>query len=227
MIKFNKVTKKFKNGTFGISNINIIVEEGEFVFLTGSTGAGKSTLIRLLIADILPSEGSIKIGDLEVTKLPKRKIPELRRSIGVIFQELKLLTDRTVKENIALSLEILGKNHQEIDKAVVEAIKIVNLEGLEDKFPLQLSGGELQRTAIARALIKKPKIILADEPTADLDPATSWGIIELLNNINKSGTTIIMATHNMEIVNSLGKRVITLDKGKIIKDQKKGKYETK
>lgn len=227
MIKFEKVTKKHKNGTIAVSNIDLKVEDGEFIFLTGPTGAGKSTLIRLLIRDLLPTEGSIKVDEFEVEKLPKKKIPHLRRKIGVIFQELKLLTDRTVHENIAIALEVLGNKQDEIKKSVEEILDMVGLKGFEEKFPLQLSGGELRRTAIARAIIKKPKILLADEPTADLDPVASWEIIKIMNEINKTGTTIIMATHNLEVVNSSGKRVITLDKGRILKDQKNGKYETK
>jgi len=226
MIKFEKVSKKFNNGTTALSDIDFVIEEKEFVFLTGPSGAGKSTIIRLLIGDYPPSTGSITFLDWEVNKIPKKKLPHLRRKMGIVFQELKLLMDRSVFENVAIALEVLGAKDKEIKEKVKETLEMVGLGDDMDKFPLQLSGGELQRTAIARAIIKKPEILLADEPTADLDPATSWEIIRLLSEINKMGTTVIMATHNLEIVNALGKRVMSLDKGKIIKDEEKGKYKT-
>lgn len=224
MIKFDKVTKKFPNGTTAVSDISFSVADKEFVFLTGTVGAGKSTLFRLLIREILPSQGIIKFNDWNITKLPSSKIYELRRKIGVIFQELKLLLDRSVAENVSLALEIQGLPEKEIKTRIQNTLELVGLGDAADKFPVQLSGGELQRTAIARAIIKKPEVVLADEPTGNLDPATSWGIIKLLTEINKMGTTVIMATHNQDIVNSMGQRVITLEKGIIIKDEKMGKY---
>lgn len=224
LIRFENVTLKFKNGTIALDEINLEIGSKEFIFLTGPTGAGKSTIIKLLLGGLKPFTGKIIINDLDLSRIKKNKIPQLRQNIGVVFQELKLLPDRNVFENIALALEVLGKKKKEIDSLVKDTIKIVGLKGLEEKFPIQLSGGELQRTAIARAIIKKPQVLLADEPTADLDPERSWEIISLLNEINNTGTTIIMATHNIDIVNSLKKRVISLDQGKIIKDQEKGKY---
>lgn len=221
MIKFDRVSKKYKNGTVALENINLIVEDKEFLFLTGPSGAGKSTVIRLLMRDLLPSEGNITLNDWKVNKIPKVKIPILRRKIGVVFQELKLLTDRTVFENVALALQVFGKTGKELEGLVKETLQKVGLEGFEDKFPVQLSGGELQRTAIARAIIKNPDLLLADEPTAELDPAISKGIVNLLTQINDTGTTVIMATHNPEVVKHFSKRVITLDKGKIVGDEKK------
>lgn len=226
MIKFEKVSKKFNNGTTALSEVDFEIKEKEFVFLTGPSGAGKSTIIRLLIGDYLPTSGSVKFLDWEVNKIPPKKLPHMRRKMGIVFQELKLLMDRSVFENVAIALEVLGAKDKEIKEKVKETLEMVGLGDDMEKYPLQLSGGELQRTAIARAIIKKPDILLADEPTADLDPATSWEIIRLLNEINKMGTTVIMATHNLEIVNALGKRVMSLDKGKIIKDEEKGKYNT-
>lgn len=227
MITFEKVTKKFKNGTLALSDINLEIADNEFIFLTGPSGAGKSTLIKLLLKDIAPTEGKISLDDWEITKLSPQKIPALRRKIGVVFQELKLLMDRTVYENVALVLEVLGKKEKEIKEEVIKVLDLVGISDLMDKFPLQLSGGELQRTAIARALVRKPKIFLADEPTADLDPATSWEILNILSEINKGGATVVMATHNMDIVNAMVKRVVSLNKGKIVNDQLKGKYKTR
>lgn len=225
MIKFDNVTKKFNNGTVALSNINFTIKDKEFVFITGPSGAGKTTIFNLLIADSKPSTGNIRFNDWVVNKVPNSKIPELRKKIGIVFQELKILFDRSVYENVALALEVIGYKEKDIKDKVEKTLKIVGLADDLDKYPIQLSGGELQRTAIARALVKNPEILLTDEPTADLDPVKSWEIIKLLEEINKMGTTVIMATHNQEIVNSLGKRVINLDKGKIIKDEEKGKYQ--
>jgi len=221
MIKFDRVSKKYKNGTTALEDINLVVEDNEFIFLTGPSGAGKSTIIRLLMRELLPSEGNITLNDWKVNKIPKGKIPQLRRKIGTVFQELKLLTDRTIFENVALALQVFGKTGKELENLVKETLQKVGLEGFEDKFPVQLSGGELQRTAIARAIIKNPDLLLADEPTAELDPKISHDIVELLTKINDSGTTVIMATHNIEVVKHFGKRVITLEKGKIVGDEKK------
>lgn len=225
MIKLNKVSKVFWNGSHGLSDVSLNVEKGEFVFLVGPTGSGKTTLFRLLTREALPSEGVIIVGDYEVTKIPHQKISHLRKKIGVVFQDLKLLLDRTVFENVALPLEVSGFKTNEIISKVEEIMFKTGILDHKDKFPLQLSGGELQRVAIARALILSPDILLADEPTGNLDPKTSKEIIDLLLEINKKGTTIVMATHNAEIVNRAGKRVLGLEKGKLIKDEKKGKYE--
>lgn len=227
MIKFQNVSKKFNNGTIALEDINLDISSGEFVFLTGPSGAGKTTLLRLIIKEITPSNGKITIEEKDINKIKKEEIPMFRRKIGVIFQDFKLLPDRTVAENIAIAKEIVGKTKKEIDKDVNEILKVVGLVNQKDLFPSQIAGGEMQRTVIARALIQEPEIILADEPTGNLDPATSWEILDILTNINKLGITIIMATHNTDIVNSLRKRVIRIEKGKIVSDQEKGKYITK
>ncbi|MDP3988353.1 MAG: ATP-binding cassette domain-containing protein [Candidatus Levybacteria bacterium] len=225
MIKLDKVTKKFGTGVFGLSEITLAVDKGEFVFLVGPTGSGKTTILRLLIRDILPTEGSIIVGEYDIVKLPNKKIPHFRKKIGIVFQDLKLLLDRTIVENIVLPLELAGFKPAEAKKKAEEIINQVGLLDHRNKFPIQLSGGEIQRTAIARALVLEPEIILADEPTGNLDPKTGKEIVDILLEINKKGTTIIMATHNVEIVNSLTKRVVTLEKGKLIRDERKGKYE--
>lgn len=222
MIKFQKVSKKFGIGPEAVSDLNFSVEKNEFVFLVGPTGSGKTTIFRLITGELAPTEGSIIIEDWNILKLPKNKIPELRKKIGVIFQDLKLLGDRTVFENVGLPLEIDNKDETTSKKRVEEVLEQVGLLDHRDKFPLQLSGGELQRVAIARALILSPQIILADEPTGNLDPATSWDIVNKLLEISKKGTTIIMATHNFDIVKNVPKRVIALDKGHLVRDEKAG-----
>lgn len=224
MIKFDKVFKKFFLDSFVLQNINLKIDKGEFAFLVGPTGSGKTTLFRLLIRDLLPSQGKVLVGDWDLAYLPHHKIPILRKRIGVVFQDLKLLMDRNVFENVALSLEVRNSPVLKIKKKVEEILKMVGLETHQNKFPLELSGGELQRVAIARALVNEPEILLADEPTGNLDLATSWEIIKLLEDLNKKGTTVVMATHNIDIVNSLKKRVVALDRGKIIRDEKEGKY---
>lgn len=226
MIKLDKVSKTFGTGTGGLAEITVAIDKGEFVFLVGPTGSGKTTFFRLIIRDILPSKGTIVVGEWDVTKLPHHKIPHLRKKIGVVFQDLKLLLDRTIFENVVLPLEIAGVNALNAKKRVDEILSQVEMTAHRDKFPIQLSGGELQRVAIARALILSPDILLADEPTGNLDPATGKEIVKLLSEINEKGTTVVMATHNVEIVNSLAKRVVALEKGRIIRDQKKGKYGT-
>lgn len=225
MIKLDKVSKKFGLGNTGLDEITLEIEKGEFVFLVGATGSGKTTLFRILIRDLLPTKGSVIVGDYDIIKLPHRKIPKLRKKIGVVFQDLKLLSDRTIFENIILPLEVTGTKQKEAKNRVEEIMGQLGIETHRNKFPIQLSGGEMQRTAIARALVFAPDILLADEPTGDLDPKTSRDILKLLLDINKKGTTVIMATHNIELVDSLEKRVVALEKGKLIRDQKKGKYE--
>jgi cell division transport system ATP-binding protein len=225
IIKFEDVTKKFSSTITAVSDINLEVESGEFVFLVGPSGAGKSTLLRLLTRENLPTSGKILVGDTEVNRLKSRDIPHYRRKIGFVFQDFKLLEDRTVFENVALTLEVRNYDDEEIHKEVERILKLFEIWGRRNLFPNQLSGGEAQRTAIARAIIGKPEILLADEPTGDLDPQTSWGVMQLLNEINSWGTTIVMATHNHEIVNSLKRRVVLVKEGKIVKDIKEGKYE--
>lgn len=226
MIELRGVTKKFGLSSIALLNIDLNIKEGEFIFIVGPTGSGKTTLLRLLTREILPTEGVIVIDNEDLAKLKGDKINHLRRKIGVVFQDFKLLADRTVFENVALPLEISGLNQHDVYKRVESILEIVDLIKQKNLFPVQLSGGEMQRAALARAIVCEPKIILADEPTGNLDPATGWGIIKLLKDINKKNNiTIIMATHNAEVVNSLGKRVIRLEAGKIIKDSKEGKYD--
>ena len=220
MIKLDKVTKKFATGTIGLSDISLSVDKGEFVFLVGPTGSGKTTLLKLLIRESLPTEGNIIVNEYDVVNLPKNKLSVFRKKIGIVFQDLKLLADRTIFENVVLPLEISGENTQKVTGQVEEVLRQVGLLEHKDKFPIQLAGGELQRTAIARALILSPEILLADEPTGNLDAATSWEIVKILSDINKNGTTIVMATHNVDIIKSMNKRIIHIEKGKVIKDEK-------
>lgn len=224
LISFDKVSKIYSHEIHALQDASFTVNSGEFVFLVGPSGAGKTTILRLLIRDLIPERGKVFIDKLEVTRLPKSRIPNLRRKVGMIFQDFKVLHDRTIAENVAITLEILGKHKQEVEKKVIEALHLVGLEEKMYYFPVQLSAGELQRTAIARAIIGGPKVLLADEPTGNLDPGTAWEILKILKEINKLGTTILMATHNMDVVNSLKKRVITMKEGKIIKDEQVGTY---
>lgn len=224
MILFENVSKKF-GSNFALDDISLEIKKGEFVFIVGPSGAGKSTLLRILTRELQPSTGKVVLGDINLTKIKDRDIPSLRRKVGVVFQDFKLLEDRTVYENVALALEVSGKKDEEISKLVEHILKLVEIWDKRNLFPRQLSGGEAQRTAIARAVVGKPDVLLADEPTGDLDPKTAWGVIQLLNEINSWGTTIIMATHNQDIVNTLKRRVIVLKNGKVAKDTKEGRYE--
>ncbi len=224
-IKFDNVSKKFGSQIAAIEDVNLEIQGGEFVFLVGPSGAGKSTLLRLLAKQYQPSNGKIFIDDVDITKLKEKDLPYYRRKVGFVFQDFKLLDHRTVFENVALALEVRGMPDHDIRKEVERILKLFEIWDRKNLFPSQLSGGEAQRTAIARAIIGKPDILLADEPTGDLDPQTSWAVLQLLNEINSWGTTIIMATHNVDIVNTLKRRVISLKHGKIIKDKTEGKYE--
>ncbi len=224
MIKFQSVSKKFPNNTHALVDINLEVQNNEFVFIIGPSGAGKSTLLKLITRELLPTEGNIFIDDEDITLLPQNRIFSLRQRLGVVFQDYRLLNERNVFENVALSLEVLGLPEKQIIKETREVLEHVGMLDKADLFPQQLSGGELQRTAIARAIVGSPEIVLADEPTADLDPANAWEIINLLNQINKSGTTVIMATHNVDVVNNLRRRVVQLEQGRIVADKAGGKY---
>lgn len=224
MIKFEGVSKKF-GSTVALENIDLEIKQGSFVFLVGPSGAGKSTLLRVLTKEVLPTVGKVFVNHIDITKMKQTDISNHRRKIGFVFQDFKLLDDRTVFENVALTLEVLGANDIEINKKVEHTLRLVEIWDRRNLFPKQLSGGEAQRTAIARAIVGKPDILLADEPTGDLDPKTAWGVIQLLNEINSWGTTIVMATHNAEIVNTLKRRVILLKAGKIVRDIEEGKYE--
>src|ERR1700722_1076936 len=225
MIRFENVTKQYPTGNTAVDDVTFSVERGEFVFLVGPSGSGKTTLFRLLIRQALPSSGSIFIGDWDLVNLPKNKVHVLRKNIGVVFQDLKLLRDRTIYENIMFPLEVGNIDSEEARQRVEGIIERVGIAEHREKFPVQLSGGELQRAAIARALAFSPEILLADEPTGDLDNATSWEIIKLLQDISAEGTTIVMATHNADIVNSLRLRTLVLEKGKLTKDQAAGKHK--
>lgn len=225
LIKFDNISKKFSSTITAVDNINLEISGGEFVFVVGPSGAGKSTLLKLLAREYLPTTGKILVDNLDITKLKSNQIPLYRRKVGFVFQDFKLLDDRTVFENVALALEVRNYSDEEIHKEVERILKLFEIWDRRNLFPNQLSGGEGQRTAIARAMVGKPDLLLADEPTGDLDPQTSWGVIQLLNEINSWGTTVVMATHNAEIVNTLKKRVISLKNGKITKDKPEGKYE--
>lgn len=223
LVSFDRVSKIYSDSP-AVKDLNIKIEEGEFVFLVGNSGAGKTTILKLILRDILPTSGKILVDNLDVTKISRQQIPHLRRRLGTVFQDFKILFDRTVEENVAIVLEIIHKRNQEIQKKVEEVLHLVGLSDKMRFFPIQLSAGELQRTAIARAIVGGPKLVLADEPTGNLDPTNSWEILKVLKEINKLGTTIFMATHNVDIVNSMKKRVITLENGIIVKDEKIGKY---
>lgn len=224
MIHYKHVSKDYPNGTQALKDVDIHLTDGEFAFLIGPSGAGKSTLFKLLLREDVPSEGEVWLNDLEVHSLKNRQIPQLRRHIGMIFQNFRILPRLTVWENVAFALEVSGKPRNEIEKVVPYMLKLVGLEDRMHSFPKQLSGGELQRVAIARALVHEPTVLLADEPTGNLDPTTSWEIVELLNKINGWGTTVLMVTHNADIVNAMKKRVIVLNKGRVVKDEPGGKY---
>lgn len=224
MIQFDHVSKTFGLETHALSDITVTIPDGQFVFLIGTSGAGKSTFLRLLLRDVVPTEGTVLIDDVDLATLPQSQIHLLRRKVGMVFQDFKLLPDRTTYENIALGLEILGKNKEEIEKGVVDVLDLVGLPHKRNAFPQQLSAGELQRVSIARAIVGGPKILLADEPTGNLDPDTSWDIMQILEEINKLGTTVIVATHNVSLVNDMKKRTITLRGGAVISDEEKGKY---
>ncbi len=226
MILLDRVTKAYgKASKPALNRISVHVSAGEFVILVGTSGAGKSTLLRMLTREEKPSSGKIVVGGIDYDTLRDKHIPLLRRKIGVVFQDFKLLPNRTVFENIAFALEIAGMTNREIKSTVPKVIKLVGLEGKEKSFPHQLSGGERQRVAIARAVVRQPKILIADEPTGNLDPRHSWEIVRLLEKINKYGTTVLLTTHNVDIVNKLKRRVITIDHGKITSDEARGGYK--
>lgn len=227
MISFEQVTKKYPTGHVALEEIDLTVEDGEFIFLVGASGAGKSTLLKLVTREQAPSKGRILINGEDIARIPDKKLHILRRRIGTVFQDFKLLLNRTVFENVALPLEVLGKSEAQIQKEVSEVLEKVGIIDKAESFPLQLAGGEIQRTSIARAIVSQPQMLLADEPTGDLDPKTAKEVVDLLETINKEDkTTVLMATHNVAIVNHYKKRVVTLEGGKVTKDEKEGKYET-
>ncbi len=225
MILLDRVTKLYnKDSKPAVNRVSLHVEPKEFVILVGTSGAGKSTLLKLLTREEKPTSGKIVVGGIDYDDLKEKQIPLLRRKIGVVFQDFKLLPQRTVFENIAFALEIAGMTNREIRSTVPKVINLVGLKGKEKQFPRQLSGGERQRVAIARAVVRQPKILIADEPTGNLDPRHSWEIVKLLEKINRYGTTVLLTTHNAEIVNKLKRRVVTIENGKISSDQVSGSY---
>lgn len=224
MIQMVNVSKNYPNGTKALSDVTVRINKGEFVFLVGPSGAGKSTFIKMITREEQVSRGHINFNGKHVGRLKSREVPYLRRSIGVIFQDFRLLPNRTVAENVAFALEVIEASRREIKKAVPKALQMVGLEKKADVLPSQLSGGEQQRVAIARAIVNNPPLIIADEPTGNLDPETSREIMNLLQDVNKCGTTIIMATHAKDIVDDLKKRVIALENGKIVRDEERGAY---
>ncbi len=225
MIRFLSVSKKYNELITALDNVSFEIQEGEFVFLVGSSGSGKTTAIKLLIRDEVADDGRIFFEDLDLASLNRNLVYELRRKVGVIFQDFKLLEDKNAYENVAFALEAAGKSDNDIKETVPYVLEIVGLKDRIYSFPKELSGGEKQKVAIARALANNPKVLIADEPTGNLDPTSTWDIVQILNKINNWGTTVIMATHGSDIVNTLGKRVIRLDKGKLIRDDIKGRYE--
>ncbi len=224
MIKFKSVSKIYKPNTAALQNVSLHIRPGEFVSIVGQSGTGKTTLARLVIAEEKATKGKIVVGSWDITNIRQSEVPILRRQIGVVFQDFKLLPRKTVYENVAFALEVAGASPGKISSIVPQALKIVNLEKKMERFPNQLSGGEQQRVVIARSLVHRPKIILADEPTGNLDSINVQEIIDLLLKINKFGTTVVLVTHNRDIVNALRKRVITLDQGQVISDQEAGRY---
>lgn len=224
VIEMQDLWKTYKNGTHALSGINVKVDRNEFVYIVGPSGAGKSTFMKLIYREERPTKGQIFVNGFNLEKLKQRKIPYVRRNIGVIFQDFRLLSKLTVFENVAFAMEVIETPKKMIKKRTLEVLELVNLREKASSLPSQLSGGEQQRVAIARAIVNNPAVIIADEPTGNLDPETSWGIMNLLEEINFRGTTIVMATHNKEIVNTLRKRVIAIEKGKIARDEVRGEY---
>ena len=224
MIKLEHVSKSYSAGIPALNDVSLNIEEGEFVFIVGDSGSGKSTLIKLLLKELEPTEGTITINGQKLNKIRRRQIPKFRRKIGVVFQDFRLLKDRNIYDNVAFAQKVIGESTRSIKKNVPLMLSMVGLAAKYRSYPKQLSGGEQQRVAMARALVNNPDIILADEPTGNLDPKNSLDIMNLLEDINKRGTTVVVVTHNKDIVNEMKKRVITLKKGVIISDEKEGGY---
>ena len=225
VIRFEKVTKTYAGqGHPALDQISVDVEKGEFVFLVGTSGSGKSTALRLVLRETRPTSGRVYVAGKEINRLASWKVPRLRRQIGTVFQDFRLLQNKNVSENVAFALQVIGKSKSEIRTLVPETLEMVGLEGKGDRMPDELSGGEQQRVAVARAFVNRPMILIADEPTGNLDPTTSVGIMKLLDRINRTGTTVVMATHDSGIVDQMRKRVIELDAGRVVRDQAQGVY---
>lgn len=224
MIHLENVSKEYSEGVPAIKQMNLHIEPGEFVFVVGDSGSGKSTLIKLLLKELEPTEGTVKVNQLKLNQLKRKQIPRFRRNIGVVFQDFRLLKDRTVYENIAFAQRVIQTSTKVIRRRVPQMLSLVGLAEKYRSYPSQLSGGEQQRVALARALVNEPTLLLADEPTGNLDPKNSWDIMKLLEEINRRGTTVLVVTHNREIVDAMQKRVVTMKKGLVISDEKKGGY---
>jgi cell division transport system ATP-binding protein len=225
VVEFIDVTKQYANGTVALRNVNFKIDKGEFVFIVGSSGSGKSTLIKLILKEENPTEGQVLVNGHDVSNMNRKEVPALRRGLGVVFQDFRLLPNRTVYENVAFAMQITEALPKEIRRQVPMALALVGLSRKANVYPGQLSGGEQQRVALARALVNSPLLLLADEPTGNLDPETSWEIMKLLSEVNHRGTTVIVATHEKNVVDAMRKRVIAIDGGVVIRDQLKGLYE--
>ncbi|AEH46437.1 cell division ATP-binding protein FtsE [Parageobacillus thermoglucosidasius] len=224
MIEMQDVYKTYPNGVVALNGVNVRIKQGEFVYVVGPSGAGKSTLVKMIYREEKPTSGTIMVNGVNLAKLRDSKVPLLRRHIGVVFQDFKLLPKLTVYENVAFALEVIEESPKLIRSKVMEVLELVGLKHKVRSYPDELSGGEQQRVSIARSIVNSPKIVIADEPTGNLDPETSWGIMDLFEKINNRGTTIVMATHNREIVNTIRRRVIAMENGKIVRDEAKGEY---
>lgn len=224
MILMNDIYKTYANGVTALNGVNVDIKQGEFVYIVGPSGAGKSTFIKLIFREVKPTSGKIIVGDMDLSELKERRVPYLRRDIGVVYQDFKLLPKLSVYENIAFALEVIEEPPKNIRNRVMEVLEQVGLKNKARSIPSELSGGEQQRVSIARAIVNRAKIVIADEPTGNLDPETSWDIMKVFEEINASGTTIIMATHSKEIVNTIKKRVIAIEDGVIVRDEHRGDY---
>jgi cell division transport system ATP-binding protein len=225
VISMVDVGMTYPNGKVALADVNVVIPAGDFVFLVGPSGAGKSTFIRLLIREQLPTSGRVIVAGRDLARMRRREVPRLRRRIGIVFQDFRLLPNKTVFENVAFALEVTGSSRTEIRHRVPQLLNLVGLHEHDEHLPTQLSGGEQQRVAIARALVHDPAMLIADEPTGNLDPVTSWEIIQLLIQINELGTTVLMATHNQEIVNAMRRRVLALEHGLLVRDESSAAYE--
>ena len=224
MIEFRNVTKVYSTGVTAVDNTSLEIEKGEFVFIVGSSGCGKSTLMKMLMKEVEPTDGQILVNGIDITRISKRRIPNLRRSMGIVFQDFRLLPDKTVYENVAYAMRVIEASPKIIKRQVPNVLSLVGLLNKADAYPEQLSGGEQQRVAVARAIVNNPSVLIADEPTGNLDPETAWEIMSLLNDINRRGTTVVVATHAKDIVDKMQKRVIAIEKGVVYSDIKKGVY---
>ena len=224
MLIMSDVSKVYPGGSTALQNVNVHIEPGEFVFVVGPSGAGKSTFIKMLFREVLPTTGSIFVNGMDILSLSPKEIPFIRRQLGIIFQDYRLLPDRTVYENVAFAMQVIEAPHRKIKRQVMNMLDLVGLRHRANAYPNELSGGEQQRIAIARAIVNDPVFVIADEPTGNLDPETSWDIMEIFKEINDTGTTIVMATHDKEVVDAMGKRVIAIEHGRIVRDEKEGVY---